>query len=84
MLTIAQQLHHVVGGVHEHEDVPTVKVLPDGVVHYAAQHVESFPHVSRLRIKPEPRPVTQAEHGVTNLSGCQVHSTYASSRSTGS
>lgn len=64
---IAQQLHHVVGGVHEHEDIPAVEVMPRGVVHYAALHVEAIPHVRRLRVKPEPRPVTQTEHGATRF-----------------
>ena len=75
---IAQKLHHVVGGVHEHEDVPTVKVLPDSVVHYAAQYVESFPHV---QLERNWSPVTRCgcETTATDLhvvvSGCCFYAT---------
>ena len=61
---VAQQLHHIVRGVHEHEHVAAVQVLPHVAFHYPAQHIEVLPHVRGLRIKPELRTVSKAEHGL--------------------
>ena len=61
---VAQQLHHVVRRVHEHEHVAAVQVLPHVAVHDSAQHVEVLPHIRGLRIKPELRSVSKAEHGL--------------------
>lgn len=70
---IAQQLHHVVRGVHEYEHVAAVQVLPHMAVDDSAQHVEVFPHVRRLRVKPELRTVSKAEHGLQAFQDCVHH-----------
>ena len=70
---VAQRLHHVVGSVYEHEDIPAVQVLTHVVVHYPAQHVEALAHVRRLRVKPEPRSVSKTEHGLYAFEDCVHH-----------
>ena len=70
---VAQQLHHVVGSVHEHEDIPAVQVLTHVVVHYPAQHVEVLAHVRRLRVKPELRSFSKTEHGLYAFEDCVHH-----------
>ena len=60
---VAQQLHHVVRGVHEHEHVHAIQVLPHVVGHNPAQLVEVAAHVSRPRVKPELSAGPQAEYG---------------------
>lgn len=70
---VAQQLHHVVGSVYEHEDIPAVQVLTHVVVHYPAQHVEVLAHVRRLRVKPELRSVSKTEHGLYTFEDCVHH-----------
>ena len=70
---VAQQLHHVVGSVYEHEYIPAVQVPTHVVVHYPAQHVEVLAHVRRLRVKPELRSVSKTEHGLYAFEDCVHH-----------
>ena len=70
---VTQQLHHVVRGVHEHKHVAAVQVLPHMVVHDAAQHVEVLPHVRWLRVQPELRSVSKAEHTLHAFKDCVHH-----------
>ena len=70
---VAQQLHHIVRGVHEHEHVAAVQVLPHMAVDDSAQHVEVLPHVRRLRVKPELRTVSKTEHGLQAFQDCVHH-----------
>ena len=70
---VTQQLHHVVRGVYEHKHVAAVEVLPHVVVHDAAQHVEVLAHVRGLRVQPELRPVSKAEHTLYAFQDCVHH-----------
>ena len=70
---VAQQLHHVVRGVHEYEHVAAVQVLPHMAVDDSAQHVEVLPHVRGLRVKPELRTVSKTEHGLQTFQNRIYH-----------
>ena len=41
------------------------------VVHDAAQHVEVLPHVRGLRVKPELRSISKAEHRIQAFQNCE-------------
>ena len=70
---IAQQFHHIVGSVYEHENIPAVQVLTHIVVYYPAQHVEVLAHIRRLRVKPELRSVSKTEHSLYAFEDCVHH-----------
>ena len=71
---VPQQFHHVVRRVYEHEHVTAVQVMPHVAVHYPTQHIEVLSHVRRLRVKPELRSLSKAEHRLQAFQNCIYHS----------
>ena len=70
---IAQQLHHVVRRVYEYEHVAAVQLPAHMAVHYTAQHIEALSHVRWLRVQPELRSVSNAEHRLQAFQDCIYH-----------